>query len=358
MSQQLQLHLNNTHHPHRRPDRVNKPLTVITSVFNPLGFASRYHHYFNWEKHILDAGCSLITVEAAVHDRDFVIKDPYNERHKIVHVRTDSHIWLKENLNNIGARHVDPDCKYLAFMDADMHNMNPNWIDDTIQALQYHSVVQMFSELMYLGPVGQHSHSRFSFAERWLRGMKFCSNGKTAQNKIFAPTRMALCQKGIPYPEQQAEKNGDWGPPGGAWAYRREEFERVGGLIDFCILGAADWYMAAGICGFMDVAVHRHTPQYVDLLTTWEQKAVRAFRKNLGVLNNTMVHYWHGKGADRRYGAREEILQGCRFNPLTDIVRDMNGVIGLHDDGSERMRSLRDQCYQYFSARNEDSIDQ
>ena len=350
MQQDLFSHLNVTNHPARRPDRVDKKFYVITSVFNPMGYRSRWNTYFDWEKHILDAGAHLITVEAAYGQRDFVITKPYNERHTIVSLRTTSQVWLKENLNNIGARYLPNDCEYFAFMDADIFNLNPNWIDDTIQQLQHHPIVQMFNDLIMLGPSGQTLYTRISFAKRWLGGLEFRSNGKVVKNAVFNKFN-------FPYANKQESEKGDWGPPGGCWAYRRQEFEQLGGLIDFCILGAADWYMAAGICGFMDLALHRHSADYSSQLMNWEQKALKAFRKNVGMVEQTMAHHWHGKSVDRKYGAREQILQDGKFNPLTDLRYSTNGIINLHDDGSERMRILIAQCADYFKGRNEDSID-
>lgn len=343
-------HLHLTNHPSRRPDRVNEPFYVITTLFNPMGYLSRWNHYFNWEKHICDSGAHLITVEAAFGDREFVIKKPYNEHHKIISLRTTSQVWLKENLENIGARHLPDNCKYFAFMDADIFNLNPNWIDDTIHQLQHHPIVQMFNDLIYLGPNGETLYTRMSFAKRWLGGLEFRSNGKSVVNPVFNKFN-------FPYANQQESKKGDWGPPGGCWAYRKKEYEETGGLIEFCVLGAADWYMAAGICGFMHLALHRHSAGYADQLMHWEQKALKAYRKNVGMVNQTMVHHWHGKSVDRRYGSREQILKDGAFNPYTDLKSTSNGIINLHDDGSERMRILMAQCADYFRGRNEDSID-
>jgi hypothetical protein len=343
-------HLTLTNHPAKRPDKVDKKFYVITSVFNPFGYRSRWQTYFDWEKHICDSGAYLITVEAALHDRAFVITKPYNERHIIVSLRTNSHLWLKENLNNIGTRHLPEDCEYFAFMDADIFNLNQNWIDDTVQELQHHPIVQMFNDLIYLGPKGEPIYTRMSFAKRWLGGLEFRSNGKVAKNYVFT-------KYNFPYCNQQESEKGDWGPPGGCWAYRRKEFEESGGLIDFCILGAADWYMAAGVCGFMDIALHRHSAEYAGQLMAWEQKALKAYRKNVGMVEQTMVHHWHGKSVDRKYGLREQILKDTIYNPLTDLKYQTNGIVNLHDDGSERMRVLMAQCSDYFKERNEDSIE-
>jgi len=336
--------------PFIKPDKVSKPFYVITSIFNPIRFSSRWDTYFKWEKHILDSGAHLITVEAAFGDREFVITKPYNERHQIINVRAASEIWLKENLNNIGTRYLPDDCEYFAFMDADIFMMSPTWVDDVIHKLQHFPIVQMFHDLIYLGPRGEYLYTRVSFARKWIEGAELKYNGKVVQKPVASIY-------GDPYNDKDQKDKGEWGPPGGCWAYRRKEYEECDGLIDFCILGAADWYMAAGICGFMDQVLAPHSDGYRDALLQWERKALKAFRKNIGMLDQTVAHHWHGKNIDRGYGDREQILKNAKFNPATDLKTGSNGVIKLHDDGSERMRILAMHCHQYFDRRNEDSVD-
>jgi len=348
--------------PFQKPDKINKKLYVITAIINQVRFLSRWNTYFAFEKHVIDSGAVLVTVEYAFGEREFVIKEPYNENHIIVQRRTSSEIWTKENAMNLGMQYLPPDWEYVCFSDADFHFLDPNWVDNCLHKLQHYPVIQMFNQVTYLGPYGQVINTRMSFASRWLHGLDFSSHGKKISNKIFEKPRAFLPAVDLAYRDQQYQNEGgkasdDWGPPGGAWAYRRKELEEVGGNIDFCILGSADWYQAAGIIGFMEQAIPpEYGAEFRRQLLNWQDIALKAWRKNMGVMEQTAVHYFHGSFKDRRYGKREVILKDNWYNPLTDVKYSTQGVIILHDDGSERMRLLRDQCRPIFHVRNEDDL--
>ena len=62
-------------HPsqNHRADFVTDPLYVITPVFNPQRYRSRWKHYTNFEQHVLDSGAHLITIEATFGARAKVV---------------------------------------------------------------------------------------------------------------------------------------------------------------------------------------------------------------------------------------------------------------------------------------------
>lgn len=334
----------------RKLDSVDEPLYVVTSLFNPAGWHSRPKNYLDFEKHMLDCGVHLITVEAALGERQHILSETTHHNHTIIRVRVTGELWIKENLMNIGFYALPSNAKYVAFIDADMIMTKYGWVEDTLRQLQHHPVVQMFSEVGYLDPEGILINTRISFAERWMRGYKFICSYGTAQNDIFHhPRRKDNCT----YDDVHKE----WGPPGGGWAFRVKELSEVGGLMDFCILGSADWYMAACIAGFAHLAIPKaYGEDLRRLILHWEKKAVKVFRKNIGVVTGLMLHNWHGKMTSRMYGHREAILKDQKFSPLTDLIKNRYNVYELFDDGTERMRSLRDKIRQYQNGRNEDDV--
>lgn len=328
-----------------------KPLYVVTAISNPCRYKSRYRLYRDFAKHVADSGANLCTVELALGERPFEVTGEGPREHwnqEIVQLRTKHELWHKENLLNIGISRLPADAEYIAVIDADLTFIRPGWAEETVQQLQHYPVVQMFSEVCYLGPDEEFLNKRIGFAERWQRGYPFSTAAGRVKNQIFY------------HPKQNAAdaKYDEWGPPGGAWAYRREALDAAGGLIDFCVLGSADWYMAAGKAGFMQQAMQRaYHPELQQWLLDWQRRADRAFRRNIGVVPGSVFHHWHGKMQNRRYGEREQILKGHAFNPRTDLKRDTQGLWQLHDDGSTRYCRLRDAIMAYFRGRNEDGID-
>jgi hypothetical protein len=341
----------------QRPDVIKDKLYAISPLFNPQGYRTRWKRYKDFAKHIIDSGAHLVTIEAAFAERENVIKEEISENHTVITVRTNGEIWLKENLMNRAAQEIAAEGKYLAFIDGDMHFARPDWVGETLRQLQHHPVVQMFSEVCYLGPDSQIINSRLSFAERWMRGYTFNVNGKKHCNKVFHHKRGHHHGKNC-HSSYHDPKTGEWGPPGGAWAFRRHELELAGGLIDFCILGSGDWYMAAGMAGFAEDAIPKaYSEDLRRMILLWEKRALIAFRKNIGVVPGTIFHNWHGKMKDRRYSEREAILKELEYSPISDLRRNLHGIVQLFDDGSERMRLLRDQARSYMDGRNEDSTD-
>ena len=334
-------------------------LHVVTVLFNPLRYRARYRNYRAFEKHVEDAGAVLHTVEAAFGGREFEVTEAANPLH--VQVRTSDELWLKESLLNLGISRLAPEARYIAIVDADIAFQKPHWAQETLQILQHHPVAQMFSAITYLGPDDEPLHGMDSFAERWVNGNPIRLGAGIIQKEVFygRGRKRGTAFGGYDAATMEAIRKGAWGQPGGAWAFRREALDQVGGLLDCCILGSADSLMAFGILGKVReyIAGDGYAPGYVNELVAWEDRAVSAFRRNIGVVRGGVTHYWHGDMNDRRYGLRNRILRENAFDPRRDLKRDTQGLWRLHDDGSERFVKLRDDLRSYFAGRNEDSIE-
>src|SRR6266496_395544 len=103
-----------------RPDGISDPLYVITPVFNSPRYRTRWKHYLNFEKHVLQSGAILFTIEASFGEREEVFVEVVSERHTIIHVRTKHEIWIKENLINLAIQRLPADWKYVAWIDGDI----------------------------------------------------------------------------------------------------------------------------------------------------------------------------------------------------------------------------------------------
>jgi hypothetical protein len=307
---------------------VAAPLYVVTPIVNPSRYLSRYHLYRNFEKYITDAGAILYTVEAAYGDRDFEITDEANPRH--IRLRTQHELWHKENLINIGVSRLPSDWEYVAWIDADVQFARPDIIQETLHQLQHFSVVQMFAHATDLGPHHQPLASFEGFVARYMR-----QNGAEPPN---------------------LDKYGVW-HPGYAWACRRDAWDHLGGLIDWGVVGSADRYMACGLIGMMDRSLSREItrgcPTYADWCLAWQDRAETYLKRNVGLVDGLLLHYFHGSKKHRGYFRRDEIIWKNQFDPSKDIKRDWQGMWQLTD---QKIR-MRDQLRGYFRSRNEDSTE-
>lgn len=333
----------------RRPDTINEKLYVITPVFNPHGWRTRWKHAMNFSDYVVRSGAHLVLIEATFGEHPNLFIEQRSENCTIIHVGVTDELWLKESLINLAVTHLPKDAKYLATIDADMTFANPTWVIDTIHQLQHTPVVQMFSEVIYLSPDYEKHSDAISFMEGWKgRGIPWQTNGQMAKDDTYYK-RNATKEK-----EFYGKQNGWTGAPGGAWAYTRKAFNDLGGLLDFAILGSADHYMALGLFGIVDnVLRDDFSPEYRQMVFNWQENAVRAINRNVGYVYGVMLHYWHGKLTNRQYGNRNDILVRNKYNPLTDIKKDINGLWQLNPEKWQ----LRDDLKSYFKIRNEDSVD-
>jgi hypothetical protein len=321
-------------HPH--PGK----LAVVTAIANPARYRSRYRLYRQFAEHVAQSGADLYTVEVAFGSRPFEITEAGHSRH--IQLRSGHELWFKENALNIGISRLPADIEYIAVVDADFTFARPDWVQETIQQLQHFAAVQMFNHVAYLDVNENIMVSREGFASLWSRGSFLNSGRGQFRKKVYAA---------------RYDGAGSWGPPGGAWAFRRSTLNGIGGLIDYCILGSADFFMAYGLIGKLEMAIpHGYGKPFADDLLAWQMRAMRAVRSNVGVVPGTVLHHWHGSMQERNYHTRESILINNQYNPLRDVKRDIQGLWQLEDDGSERFINLRDDIRSYFRVRNEDAL--
>lgn len=301
---------------------VSAPLYVVTSVFNPNRYQSRYRLYYGFEKHCLDSGAIPYTVEAALRDRHHEVTHHSNPCH--IQLRTESELWFKENLQNVGTAHLPDDWEYVAYVDADFLFTRPDWATETVHMLQHYDAVQMFTQVTY----ETYDHKTHGT----LNGFAY-----THLNQLTIPRHY-----------------GHKGAVGGAWAFRRSALEKLGGLLDVCILGSADWHMAFAMALRDDVHPDMNlgqAPGYVAAIKRWAEQA-KLLRGNIGYVEGHAIHHWHGPMSARGYSWRASILTENHFDPLTDLKYDWQGVLQLNKNKPK----MRDEIRAYFKQRNEDSI--
>jgi hypothetical protein len=309
---------------HPYPDK----LYVIAVLENPLRWRTRYANYWDFQKHVCDAGAILVTVELAMGGRPFEVTTPDNPFH--VQLRTRDEMFHKENLGNIGAWRLPLRVRYIAFIDTDMIFTRPDWAQETLHQLQHYDVVQMFSSYSDQDSGHQVGPSMPSFMWNYFHGPDI--------------------------PGKPHHGYGKWmGAPGGAWAYRIEAFRKLGSLMDRCILGAGDAHMAYGLVQRPEIAaLHKEvingSDAYKRYIALWQSNAA-VLNKNIGVVEAHMIHKHHGPRVRRGYGDRWQILVRNHYDPYVDVQPDNHGVWEWRGNKPE----LRDDVRRYFRERREDS---
>lgn len=307
-------------------------LHVVTAIANPIRWQSRIKHYRTFREHMLDSGVKLTVVECALGHRPHELADD-SEHVTHIPVRSETLAWTKENLTNLGIQRLPEGARYIAWIDADVHFHNPRWAEDTVHALQQYDVVQPWTTAIDLGPTGEPmlikgAHVQTSFAKVWHDLGSIDDWFKHGVNAYSYPH------------------------PGYAWAIRRGTLNSIGGLIEASGLGAGDHQMAMAFIGHIEKAVHGRTAQaYQDFIRAWGERAYRFVQGNVGVVNGMLSHHWHGEKSKRKYQERWETLIKHDFNPLTDLRRNLDGVLEL----ACNKPAMRADFDRYFRQRDEDA---
>ena len=303
----------------------SEKLYVITTIFNPIGYNSRYTLYNKFKKYIEYSGAELVTIELIFGDeKEFAVTSYDNPLN--IQLRVGQALWHKENLINIAVEHLPKDAKYIAWIDADVTFTNTDWVQDTISELKKHEFIQMFTHAYDLNKNHEVFQTHIGFIYAF-------------NEKLFIDDTLTVAHEGI-------KGNGH---PGYAWASTLDGFKKVGGLIDFAILGSADNNMAFAMVGDVHKSTGSHTSKgYTDKLIEWQNKFTSNI-KSVGYLNSSLMHYWHGSKKNRGYQWRWKILIDNDYNPQTDLIKNNDGLILL-----KNKPQMVEQIFDYFKSRAED----
>lgn len=333
-------------YPHKELNRVPADLSqfwVITVLSNPVRYKRRYELYWRFAEMCNCAGVNLVTVEQAFGNRRFMVTDRNNPNH--LQVRTVEELWHKENMINLGIAHACEIAKdgvrEVAWIDADCRSARTprDWFEETWHGLQHYEFVQMWE---------------------WLINLDYHHNPIGEPNPSFMANYIKF---GTPYPKGVEDNCNPynyasrWGSPGLAWAANISAFNAIGGLPDFAILGANDWYLAHMLISNLKLSsMEKYSEGYRNMFLTRQEICNRWIRQDVGYISGLVYHDFHGKKADRQYGTRELILLENGYDPNKDIKRDAYGMYQL-ETWEPRQILMRDRIRAYFRARSEDSID-
>ena len=306
-----------------------KLLHVVTAISNPLLWQSRIATYRAFEKHMVESGVNLTVVECVYGDRPYQCAGTPGVNH--IAVKAETMAWTKENLLNLGIARLPLDAKYIGIFDADIEFRKPNWASDTLNALQLYKVVQPWSDAYDLGPNDEHIQHHSSFAKQFLNGQPVVPSH--AKFWTF---------DGGPYTYPHT---------GYAWAFRREVLDAAGGLFELGGMGSGDHHMALAMVNNAEYSIPTGTSgNYKHAVYTWRDRVMKSLNYNMGFVQGTIEHHFHGRKPDRQYNNRWDMFLKHQFDPYVDLIKNSYGVFefGSHKPELKREFDI------YLRARNED----
>jgi hypothetical protein len=300
---------------------IEDKLRVIAVVSNPCLYAKRYILFkeFVHRMESEETNVELYVVELVYKDQKFIITDKKNKKH--LQIRTETPLWHKENMINLGVKHLLPkDYKAFAWIDADIEFENTTWVADTLKLLNgAYDIVQIFSHCVDM--------------DKNETTMKVFTSGAYQYIKH----------------KQYFNKEHDYSHPGFAWAMTRNAYEKVGGLYEKAILGSGDNIMMFCLLNSGASAINENSSEdYKNSILEFQK---RAKKLRFGYVPGVIRHYFHGSKKNRKYNDRWKILLKYDYSPGSHITKNKQGIL---IPTKNCPLELLDEILEYFAERNED----
>lgn len=318
-------------------------LHVFTARSNPLGWKQPHKHWETFARHMLDCGVHLHVAEVAYGNEPFQCDNPrtvadHDELHRFHHYgfRAKTRGWVKESVLNQAIQRV-PEARYIGWTDSDIFfrdvdgGFEDNWASRTVRALQHYDVVQNWSDALDLGPRDEIIAHHKSFCWQFWSGQPVVPQGPKfwhGDGGVYA------------YPHS-----------GYSWAITREAFDLIGGLFHLGYMGSGDHHMALAMVGHADSSMPAGThDRYREHVKRWEARALQHINQNIGVVQGTIEHAFHGTKPSRAYIPRWKMFVDHGFNPDEDLRPNSYGVMEFASNKPELRRAFD----RYLAARSED----
>jgi len=306
----------------------------VSAFFDPAGTASSIDRLNAFSCRVRAQGLPLLVVELAFDDAPFRVTDAMATR--VIRFRSNTILWHKERLLNLGIRQLPSECRIVAWLDHDIVFELDTWIDDTVAQLTTHVVAQPYARACWADASGAPP------AADLPEGV-----GEGHQLPSFAAALASTSDRRRALSHYLLH-----GHTGFAWAAHRDLLERHG-LYDRAIVGGGDVINAHAFAADDDFLRGRNL--YCRELASRERQAIAAW--GAGVASDTagrlafapgrVVHQFHGPTSARGYVERLAILRDADFDPDHDIAADAQGCWQWNSDKPVLHRCVRD----YFLSR-------
>lgn len=293
-------------------------LWVLATLFDPSGTKSRQGgHYALVADFLRHVSAPVALVEISM-DGNFQLSDA--DADLVVRMVSGESVWHKEAALNRLVASLPEACSYVTWIDVDLHFPEPDWLEQVRWGLQRHTALQLFSSVRYLDENGGAAIN--------LKGDPVTSQG------IVSAARRGLDLSAT--------------APGGAWAASRMMIADVG-LYDACVVGGGDCAWAYAVLGKVDECVERleMTSATARHYRAWASR-LEGWDVDVGFLDISIDHVWHGPIEGRGYLARQKILAKHGHDPSVHLNRADNGLLRFEPSASDLRADVR-RHFQYVA---------
>lgn len=297
-----------------------KPIGFVAVYFNACGFdaklrnAERFLQHYSWMED------RLLVVELAYGEQDFSLT---SKTANLLQLRSDSVMWHKENLMNIGTKVLrDRGYANVGYLDADLIiEGGEAWYQKLVVGMGVHNYMQVFENIVH------------SFSDRTQPKMP-----GAAANHLKHKTPIEKCFK-----------------QGGGWVVRGDIWDRCR-WYDKSIIGSDDQAML--IATFSPHPIIGDIPNvgssrgYKDNYLAWAARWHGEIGGKAGYPANVEASALpHGAHGNRQYPQREKAISASNYDPNTFIKANDCGVWEWTPEAPD---SLAQWMWLYFKGQAED----
>jgi hypothetical protein len=294
---------------------------AITSYFNPVCSKRRLSNYRVFRANLC---VPLVTIELAFDGHFQLTKD---DADTLIQISGAALLWQKERLLNVAIKSVPQTVKNIAWLDCDVIFERTDWMHEAKQKLNEVNILQLYSDLVDLGPADDQSNAKHLPAT----GRGIISAGLTQQDAATSEKIRSMLT-------------------GLAWAARRSILEKHG-FYDAMIVGGGDVSIYHAMYGRFEHEMQYHLiygPRQGHYLK-WARPFHRTVGEKVGHVPGRIYHLWHGGILHRNYLERHRSLMGFDFDPDIDLRIGPNGAW----EWARRRPDLEEFLQKYFSSRAE-----
>jgi hypothetical protein len=296
---------------------MNENLYLIIPFFN---FNDSKERLINFDKCIKNlqeqSNVKIIVIEGYLKNKNpqlEVILSKYNLIYNYVSYELPSILWVKENLINKACSLLPIDWEYMAWIDGDVifsSNITEDiaWGSQTVELLKKYDTVQLFK--LYA----------------WIHGK---NHGLNVGMGFAFISKLDMLE---------------FGHPGFAWAINKNFYKKIGGLFEYCIIGGFDGLYSAILRKLNDHLDSYYALHFGDYLI--KDYYSKFDNVNYSYNNSTLLHLPHGDLLQRKYHKRYSILKKYDFNPIKDLTKNDDGILGLKDNESRLALDIKDYFLQ------------
>jgi hypothetical protein len=272
-------------------------------------------------------GIDVVTVEGVLRDERAVL--PSND-HTLQYELEDI-LWHKERLLNLGVSALAADVDAVGWFDADVLFQHDNLCQAILAALGQSPVIQPWRFCEWLDADGR--YVPWGGKNRWAESLSAKNWTRPPNRKITSPRS---------------------GHPGLAWAARRETIHAMGGLFDRHPLGGGDAMMAIAFWGDWRASyLDQYNEPMRQAIYAWGKQAFAVVQGNVGFVDASVSHLWHGSLQGRKYPERNRTISELGIDPAKHLDQAHNGTWKWAPDTPPTLvRYVKD----YFVGRREDAV--